>query len=385
MLVKNHKMTITFVTNFFHHHQWPVADYLYDMIGDDYHYIATAPVSDLLVKGGYDPNQDRPYLVRAYSDDETLLKARKLIDESDVVIIGAAPIEWVLKRQNENKVTFHYSERWLKNNVWKYYMPSSLFNIWRHYGRFRKKRVYLLCASAFAASDVRRFGCFPNKCFKWGYFSTVDQVGDDFKNKSKSNTTNIMWCARFLDWKHPELVVHLARRLKDKSYNVHINMFGTGTEYDKIRSLCTLLDVDDMITFQGNVSNDEILHRMRQHDVFIFTSDRNEGWGVVLNEAMSNGCAAIASHEIGSVPYLIKDGVNGLIFQSKNLDSLVQKVTYLLDNSELVNRYGNTAIQTMRTEWSPKVAAERFFKLATYAYSNRLGEYDVIDGPASWA
>ena len=379
-------MTITFVTNFFHHHQWPVADHLYSMIGANYHYIATAPVSDILVKGGFDPNQDRPYLIHAYHDEETMSRARKLIDESDVVIIGAAPIDWVLKRQSENKVTFHYSERWLKNRVWRYYMPTSLFNIWRYYGRFSKKRVYLLCASAFAASDVRRFGCFPNKCFKWGYFSPVSQdIVEHISDKSSADVISIMWCARFLDWKHPELPVRLARRLKDKSYNIRINMFGTGIEYETIKSLCRDLDVEDIITFKGNVPNEEFLNQMRNHDVFLFTSDRNEGWGVVLNEAMSNGCAVVASHEIGSVPYLLKDGVNGLIFQSNNLDSLEQKVTYLLDNGELINKFGRVAMQTMRSEWSPKVVAERFLKLAEYAYANKLSEYDVIDGPASWA
>ncbi len=379
-------MTITFVTNFFHHHQWPVADHIYSMIGTNYHYIATAPVSDALVKGGFDPNQDRPYLIHAYRDEETMSRARKLIDESDVVIIGAAPIDWVLKRQSENKVTFHYTERWLKNNVWRFYMPTSLFNIWRYYGRFRRKRVYLLCASAYAASDVRRFGCFPNKCFKWGYFSPMNLEEDkNICDKSTTDIISIMWCARFLDWKHPELPVQLARRLKDKSYNIRIDMFGTGIEYEAVKSMCKDLEVDDIITFKGNVPNDEILNQMRQHDIFIFTSDRNEGWGVVLNEAMNNGCAVVASHEIGSVPYLLKDGVNGLIFQSNNLDSFEQKVTYLLDNRELVDQFGVAAMKTIRNEWSPKVAAERFLKLAESACADRLCEYDVIDGPASWA
>lgn len=379
-------MTITFVTNFFHHHQWPVADHIYSMIGMNYHYIATAPVSDILVKGGFDPNQDRPYLIRAYRDEETMSRARKLIDESDVVIIGAAPLDWVLRRQNENKVTFHYSERWLKNKVWRYFMPTSLFNIWKYYGKFRKKRVYLLCASAYAASDVKRFGCFPHKCFKWGYFSPINQDRDEHVyDKSSTNNVSIMWCARFLDWKHPELPVQLARRLKDKSYNIRIDMFGTGAEYETVRTLCKNLDVGDIITFKGNVPNDEILNQMRQHDIFIFTSDRNEGWGVVLNEAMNSGCAVVASHEIGSVPYLLKDGVNGLIFESNNLDSLEEKVTYLLDNKESVNKFGVAATHTIRTDWSPKVAAERFLKLAKSAYENKLCEYDVIDGPASWA
>ena len=28
----------------------------------------------------------------------------------------------------------------------------------------------MLCASAYTASDFAKFGCYKNKCFKWGYF-----------------------------------------------------------------------------------------------------------------------------------------------------------------------------------------------------------------------
>ena len=32
------------------------------------------------------------------------------------------------------------------------------------------KNVYLLCSSAYAASDYNHLFCYKNRCFKWGYF-----------------------------------------------------------------------------------------------------------------------------------------------------------------------------------------------------------------------
>ena len=55
---------------------------------------------------------------------------------------------------------------------------------------------------------------------------------------------------------------------------------------------------------------------MAKSDIFIFTSDKNEGWGVVLNEAMSSACAVVANKAIGSVPFLIKDGLNGFTYST---------------------------------------------------------------------
>ena len=124
---------------------------------------------------------------------------------------------------------------------------------------------------------------------------------------------------------------------------------------------------------------------MRKHTIFLFTSDRNEGWGAVLNEAMSNGCAVVASNEIGSVPYLIKDKVNGMIFKSCNLNDLMEKVEILLNNKEECELIRSNAVNTMQRVWSPRNAAKAFFNLASYALTDRISEYTINDGPASWA
>lgn len=380
-------MTLTFVTNFVHHHQLPIADEFYKILGGDYHYIVTSVLSESLKQGGYDPNIFRDYLIYSFRSMEDMNRARRLIDESDVVIVGAAPMDWVIKRQKENKVTFHYSERWLKNHVWKNYLPWNLKKIWNNYGRFRNKRVYLLCASAFAASDARRFGCFPHKSFKWGYFTSVDSSFSvsEQKEDSAGEGFKLMWCARFIELKHPELPIYLASRLKKRGYKFRLDMYGSGVLYDTIKEMAQQLDVADVVSFCGNVPNTHILDSLRQHDIFLFTSDRNEGWGAVLNEAMSNGCAVVASHEIGAVPYLIKDGVNGLVFKSKSIDSLEKKVLSLLNDHNKCHMIRKEAVLSMQKMWAPSIAANAFLCLAERALENDIDSYKNFEGPASWA
>ena len=102
---------------------------------------------------------------------------------------------------------------------------------------------------------------------------------------------------------------------------------------------------------------------MNKHDIFLATSDRNEGWGVVLNEAMSCGCAVIASDMIGSVPYLIEDGVNGLIFKSGNIDALEKKVVYFLENQDSMSEMSQNARVTLKQVWSPDNAVNNLLTL----------------------
>jgi glycosyltransferase involved in cell wall biosynthesis len=382
-------MTLSFFTNLLHHHQTPVADEFYRVLGDSFHFIVTEPLPETFVKGGYDPNITRPYVIKAYENDAAQKEADSLLIESDVVIFSYGNKELLLERKKQNKITFHYSERWLKNHCLRHFMPHILAHIYRHYFQFRNKRTYMLCASAFTAQDVRKFFCFPRRCFKWGYFTRVDSIEPEkIVNVNEAarddHPSHIMWCARFLRLKHPELPIMLAKRLKDKGYRFKLDMFGEGEQLAPSMQLAADLNVEDVVSFRGVSPNEEILRQMRQHEIFLFTSDRNEGWGAVANEAMSNGCAIVGSNAIGSIPYLVQDGINGLVFESENLDSLEEKVIFLLDNPYKCSHIREEALRTMQEVWSPTNAAKRFLTLVDYIQKNRLQEYSISEGPASW-
>ena len=379
-------MTLVFVTNLVHHHQLPVADEFYHLLGDDYHYISTEPMPEWLVKGGYDPSLDRPYIIRSYETESNMQLAKNLIDSADIVIIGAGPADWVLKRKENDKITFHYAERWLKKIDIHTLSINRLRAVYKHYWRFRDKHCYMLCASAFTVSDMKFYHIFPNKCFKWGYFTSVEDFNIDiYRNNKSTDMVSFMWCARFLDWKHPELPVLLAERLKSKGYDFVIDMYGGGEMYEEIKDLIKKKGVEDCVILRGNLPNAMIIEEMRKHDMFLFTSDRGEGWGAVANEAMSNGCALVASDKIGSVPYLVKDGENGLVFKSGNLNSLESQVIKLMNNPDIVKSISNKAIKTMREVWSPQNAVDRFMQLTKYVLQDNLENYKVYEGPASWA
>lgn len=381
-------MRLIFITNLVHHHQIPLADEFYKLIGDEFVYIAVETLNDTLIRGGYNPNISRPYIIKAYEKDASGVNIKKLVEEADVVIIGSAPECYVEKRIEERKLTFRYSERWFKSKPWFMSGPRAWMNFYKYHIRHRNKPLYMLAASAFTCRDVNAIGAYKDKVFKWGYFTKVDNFEVDSCPKLNINddesVPQIMWCARFLKWKHPELAVKLADRLKKEGYKFHLNMYGSGDELDSTKSLASRLGVDDVLSFRGNLPNEELMSQMRKSEIFLFTSDRNEGWGAVLNESMSNGCAVVASHLIGSVPFLIEDGENGLVFKSGNLDSLVEKVSYLLGNQEERIRIAKSAIATMREIWSPRNAASRFIRLVQAINDRRFEELPKI-GPCSKA
>ena len=298
-------MKIVFVSNFINHHQIPLSDAFNAQSGIEYKFIETTPMPDSFIAAGY-PKYEREYLIRSHESSETECKARDIIDSADVVIIGSAPEEWVQKRLWENKVTFHYSERWFKTGYRSLLSPRAWYFWIKFHIRYRNKRSYMLCASAFTASDVHKVFAYPNKCFKWGYFTKVDDIDIDAIERKRDNSTiKLLYVARLIDWKHPEMPVILGKELKRLNIKFEINMYGSGPEHDRIKRLIKHNDLENLVHLRGNITNESILQEMRNHHIFLFTSDRNEGWGAVVNEAMSNGCVVVGSNKIGSIPYLI--------------------------------------------------------------------------------
>lgn len=160
-------------------------------------------------------------------------------------------------------------------------------------------------------------------------------------------------------------------------------MYGSGEELASIKEFAKKLHVDDVVSFKGNMPNDEILKAMRQHEIFLFTSDKNEGWGAVANESMSNGCAIVASDAIGSIPFLVKDGENGCVFKSGDLNSLCEKVEWLLDNPDRRIAMAKSAYRTMHDIWSPHNAAKSLLKLIDDIQNGR--DTTITEGPCSKA
>ena len=123
---------------------------------------------------------------------------------------------------------------------------------------------------------------------------------------------------------------------------------------------------------------------MRQADIFLFTSGFEEGWGAVLNESMNCGCAVVASHAIGSVPYLIKNKYNGIIYKYKDIENMYDCVEYLMDSVEEREKIGRNAYKTIINEWNENIAAYRVLKLIKNYSSGEF--YDTFqDGPCSKA
>ncbi len=356
-------MKVVFVSNYFNHHQKPFCDEMYQRLGADFAFISTSVMREERKKLGYGQNDHPVYVLLAYEGEQQRREALAWIDHADVVIAGSAPNDMLLERIRAGKLLLRYAERPFKKKV--SCLKRLYHSIRLHQGDLWKKNIYMLCASAYAAGDYASMGMYQNRTYKWGYFPPVKEYDAEGLLAQKKPHT-LMWCGRFIDWKHPDDAIVLAEKLKAAGYDFQLKLVGTGVMEETLHELVERFDLTEQVQFLGAMSPEQVRVHMEEAGIYLFTSDRQEGWGAVLNEAMNSGCAVVASHAIGSVPYLIRDGENGMIYPSGDIDILFEKVRYLLDHPEEQKRTGVKAYQTIMGVWNAGVAAERLCRLVQH-------------------
>ncbi len=383
-------MKVTFVSNYINHHQIPVSNVLYEHLGAEYTFIQTEPMEEERIKLGWNPKEVPEYVKYAYEEPEL---CRQLIMDSDVVIWGGLEEEEMLRpRLQAGKPVIRYSERLYKEAQWKAISPRGLRKKYLDHTRYRNAPVYMLCSGAFVASDFHIVRAYPNKMFKWGYFPECREydldalmAGKEEISAGNGGKTEILWAARFIDWKHPELVVQLAKELKYQGKSFHITMIGDGELRPKVEEMIAAEELEDVISLTGSQTPVQVRTAMENASVFLMTSDRKEGWGAVMNEAMNSGCAVVADRMEGATLFLMKQGENGFWYKDASAKCLADLVGRLLEDKKLRETIGRNAYRTIADLWNARVAAERLLKMCETVAAGKEPEMLWTQGPCSKA
>lgn len=374
-------MTFVYLTNSIGLHQVAVADEMYKILGDNFKFIELS--NDDASMGIHKEAEqdldytDRPYILSAYRSSKDLIHARRLINEADALRCGSVDASWLDVRTAQKKLTFWTTERLFKKKL-NAFGPRCIRNNIRLNSMFRKNpNMYLLANGAYVADDFRFFPSIRKHILQWGYFPVFRELDIDSLLASKpKGKIQLIWCARMIDWKHPEMVPKLAKRLKDSGIlNFHIKMIGTGVMSSFIKNMISDMGISDYVEIIGGLSNDKVISEMQRSNIFIFTSDRQEGWGVVLNEAMNAGCAVVSADEIGATKFLITDNTNGIIFKSCNIEDLYKKVVQLMGDEQYRLLLAKNAYSTIESDYSPRTAARRIIEFSQSVLEGNCSSY----------
>ncbi len=368
-------MRVVFVSNYINHHQIPFSEAMVELLGEgNYIFLQTEPMEEERRNMGWGAFSLPSYVRLTYSSPQEEAECRKLVLESDAVIFGGVRDEsWIRPRLEQGKFTFRYSERVYKDGQWKFITPRGLLKKYHDHTAFRKSPAYLLCAGGYVASDFRIFRSYPGKMYRWGYFPEFvpEDVDKLMAGKPGEGPVRILWAGRMYDVKHPEKAISAALFLRSKKIPFHLNFIGGGQMEETLKGMVEKFDLGREVTFLGFKSPEEVREEMRRSHIFLFTSDRREGWGAVVNEAMNSGCAVMANAMIGSVPFLIRSGWNGVAYNGEvrglrrltARDSFNRWLEKLATDRDCREQMGRNAYATIAEKWNAGVAAANLVAL----------------------
>jgi glycosyltransferase involved in cell wall biosynthesis len=121
------------------------------------------------------------------------------------------------------------------------------------------------------------------------------------------------------------------------------------------------------VEWMGNMHRDEVIALMRQAELLVFPSVWIESFGMVIVEAFSVGLPVITSR-LGAMAELVKDGRNGLHFESGNPKDLASKVEWALTHPKEMAEMGKAA----RKEYEKKYSAEINYRMLIEIYETAI-------------
>jgi len=142
---------------------------------------------------------------------------------------------------------------------------------------------------------------------------------------------------------------------------------GDGSLRSYHESLAKELGVSENTLFTGYIPQEELPHFYAACDVFVIPSVV-EAFGLVTIEAMACGKPVIGTN-VGGIPDIIKDGVNGFLVEPKDVSVLAEKITILVNDSNLSKRMGKAGRETAEKKFNSEnrvVKIIELYKLASF-------------------
>ncbi len=322
--------------------------------------------------------EEEKHLVFYHRDPQ---KGQSLIEGADFLILGMADPALLKKAAKEGKIIFHYSEHFSKNKklmALRYLHNHFLFRT------ISNNRGYLLAASAFAGQDFAKAHLYRGRNLFWGYFPKGN-CGVDLSSKTYSlgSPLKVLYSGRLLDWKHPEMALRAAETLFEAKIPFEVTIIGEGEMMETLKSSLKDKPYSNSVSLLGYQDNAKALKAMADANVFLFPSDRGEGWGAVLNEAMSSQCAVLASGKAGSTGFLVNDGENGFTFSDD--DEFQDKLLRLAQEEGLANRLGLAAKATIEKTWNATIAVNNLLSVyACLSQKQKIPDTLIEQGPGTF-
>lgn len=253
------------------------------------------------------------------------------------------------------KVVAHYHNKGVstKQDQWLYNLLYKRF--------FKGLKVILLGKSLY--QDVEKYVkredvyILPNGI-------PVEVRGKNIEVRGEDLVPRLLFISNLIESKGVIILLDGLKILQDKGYSFVCDFVGGETsEIDakRFEDEVERRELTDVAVYKGKKYGEEKASTYANADVLVFPT-YSDCFPLVLIEAMSQGLPCITTNE-GAISDIVEDGVNGLIAERNDAQSLAEKTELMLRNSEMRRKMGQAGFEKFQREFTLEIFENRMCEI----------------------
>lgn len=171
------------------------------------------------------------------------------------------------------------------------------------------------------------------KVFSLPYLVDLEPFAETNRPKDlPPNGLSFLACGELIHRKGIDVLIRAFSKAARLCPEIALRIVGDGPERARLTAEIPEF-LRDRIIFAGSLPFEERVTPFLHSDIFIHPS-RHDGWGVVIQEALSAGLPVIATRQTGAACDLLEEGRNGFLVNADDEDHLAERIVWFAQHRE---------------------------------------------------
>lgn len=192
----------------------------------------------------------------------------------------------------------------------------NLIRVYKHFDR-------IICCSDFIKNKFDRFSIFKDKTITIHNFCNISRIDD------KSKKDYVLYFGRYSKEKGLITLLEAVKKIS----NINFVFAGDGELLDNIKEISNIKNV-------GFIKGDRLRRLIAEARFSVCPSEWYENCPYSILESQALGTPVIGAN-IGGIPEIVVDEVNGILFKSGDVNDLISKINKLWFDKGLLSRLEN--------------------------------------------
>ena len=179
---------------------------------------------------------------------------------------------------------------------------------------------------------------------------------------SANKTNSIVFVGRLVPPKQPEVLVYALYILRDKGVELpKLSIIGDGAQRSVLEKLIKNLDLSAYVHIMGECDANLVRKTLRESSVFVLPT-LWEGFPMTILEAMSEGCAVIAS-DVGGISEAVNSDIGLVLPRDSSPKVWAESIEKIFSDKQALQKMGESARDKVKNNFSKEKMIQKTFEV----------------------